>query len=86
MRLCNSSVASAGAQVSACDTEGNLVRNPPAILPGDFLEDTVTITTRKAALSGLGIMLMLPYLVTIFAVAGLVGISRGPAEIGRAHV
>jgi len=32
------------------------VRNPPAILPGDFLEDTVTITTRKAALSGLGIL------------------------------
>jgi basic membrane protein A len=32
------------------------VRNPPAILPGDILEDTVTFTTRKAALSGLGIM------------------------------
>ena len=32
------------------------MRNPPAILPGDILEDTVTITTRKAALSGLGIL------------------------------
>ena len=31
-------------------------RNPPVILPGDFLEDTVTITTRKAGLSGLAIV------------------------------
>ena len=33
-----------------------MYRNPPAILPGDFLEDTVTITTRKAGLSGLAIL------------------------------
>jgi basic membrane protein A len=31
-------------------------RDPPVILPGDFLEDTVTITTRKAGLSGLAIL------------------------------
>jgi len=30
--------------------------HPPVILPGDFLEDTVTITTRKAGLSGLAIL------------------------------
>ncbi len=30
-----------------------MYRDPPVILPGDFLEDTVTITTRKAVLSGL---------------------------------
>ena len=33
-----------------------MYRDPPVILPGDFLEDTVTITTRKAALSGLAIL------------------------------
>lgn len=33
-----------------------MVRYPPVILPGDFLEDTVTITTRKAGLSGLAIL------------------------------
>jgi ABC-type uncharacterized transport system permease subunit len=31
-------------------------------------------------------MLMLPYLVTIFAVAGLVGQSRGPAASGKAYI
>ncbi|WP_285025938.1 ABC transporter permease [Plantibacter sp. ME-Dv--P-122b] len=31
-------------------------------------------------------MLMLPYVVTIFAVAGLVGISRGPAAAGKPYV
>jgi simple sugar transport system permease protein len=31
-------------------------------------------------------MLMLPYLVTIFAVAGLVGLSRGPAASGKPYV
>ena len=31
-------------------------------------------------------MLMLPYVVTIFAVAGLVGQSRGPAASGKAYV
>lgn len=31
-------------------------RDPPVILPGDFLEDTVTISTRKAGLSGLAIL------------------------------
>ena len=31
-------------------------------------------------------MLMLPYVVTIFAVAGLVGVSRGPAASGKPYV
>jgi ABC-type uncharacterized transport system permease subunit len=31
-------------------------------------------------------MLMLPYVVTIFAVAGLVGVSRGPAAAGKPYV
>ena len=31
-------------------------------------------------------MLMLPYLVTIFAVAGLVGLSRGPAASGKPYI
>ena len=31
-------------------------------------------------------MLMLPYVVTIFAVAGLVGQSRGPAASGKPYV
>jgi ABC-type uncharacterized transport system permease subunit len=31
-------------------------------------------------------MLMLPYLVTIFAVAGLVGMSRGPAAAGKPYI
>ncbi len=31
-------------------------------------------------------MLMLPYVVTIFAVAGLVGLSRGPAAAGKPYV
>jgi len=31
-------------------------------------------------------MLMLPYLVTIFAVAGLVGLVRGPAESGKPYI
>ena len=31
-------------------------------------------------------MLMLPYLVTIFAVAGLVGKSRGPAASGKPYI
>jgi simple sugar transport system permease protein len=31
-------------------------------------------------------MLMLPYLVTIFAVAGLVGQSRGPAASGKPYI
>ncbi len=31
-------------------------------------------------------MLMLPYIVTIFAVAGLVGASRGPAAAGKSYV
>jgi simple sugar transport system permease protein len=31
-------------------------------------------------------MLMLPYVVTIFAVAGLVGRVRGPAAAGRPYV
>jgi simple sugar transport system permease protein len=31
-------------------------------------------------------MLMLPYLVTIFAVAGLVGASRGPAAAGKPYI
>ena len=31
-------------------------------------------------------MLMLPYLVTIFAVAGLVGTVRGPAASGKPYI
>ncbi|NYD68599.1 ABC transporter permease [Agromyces atrinae] len=31
-------------------------------------------------------LLMLPYLVTIFAVAGLVGLSRGPAAAGKPYI
>jgi len=31
-------------------------------------------------------LLMLPYVVTIFAVAGLVGVSRGPAAAGKPYV
>jgi simple sugar transport system permease protein len=31
-------------------------------------------------------MLMLPYLVTIFAVAGLVGQVRGPAASGKPYI
>jgi len=31
-------------------------------------------------------MLMLPYIVTIFAVAGLVGMSRGPAAAGKPYI
>ncbi|RQP12610.1 MAG: ABC transporter permease [Microbacteriaceae bacterium] len=31
-------------------------------------------------------MLMLPYVVTIFAVAGLVGVSRGPAAAGKPYI
>ena len=31
-------------------------------------------------------MLMLPYLVTIFAVAGLVGQARGPAAAGKPYI
>ena len=32
------------------------------------------------------LLAMLPYLVTIFAVAGLVGRSRGPAAVGTPYV
>jgi len=31
-------------------------------------------------------MLMLPYVVTIFAVAGLVGQSKAPAASGKAYI
>jgi len=31
-------------------------------------------------------MLMLPYLITIFAVAGLVGVSRAPAASGKPYI
>ena len=48
-------------------------------------------TNLQGALSTIGspvpseFMLMLPYVVTIFAVAGLVGQSRGPAASGKPY-
>ena len=51
----------------------------------DALQTVLSIVGSPVSIPS-NILLMLPYLVTIIAVAGLVGQSRGPAASGKPYI